>query len=137
MNDGNQGNAMTEIALALAMGFFSIMVLTMVSMGAGSSAAEKSAEFAGAYLAPPPSENAAAEKPGTDDLLIFYSNGQFLSADLASVPDEKITAAKRVILAVAPDMPARQTLAVRGRISNPNLIVTIQNEAWTQRLKGE
>lgn len=28
-------SAMTEIALALAMGFFAIMVLTMVSMGAG------------------------------------------------------------------------------------------------------
>ena len=35
MYDGSQGNAMTEIALALAMGFFSILVLTMVSMGAG------------------------------------------------------------------------------------------------------
>ncbi len=35
MHDGSQGNAMTEIALALAMGFFSILVLTMVSMGAG------------------------------------------------------------------------------------------------------
>ena len=35
MHDGSQGNAMTEIALALAMGFFSLPVLTMVSMGAG------------------------------------------------------------------------------------------------------
>ncbi|MCH8138725.1 MAG: hypothetical protein IH926_07200 [Proteobacteria bacterium] len=35
MHDGSQGNAMTEIALALAMGFFSLPVLTLVSMGAG------------------------------------------------------------------------------------------------------
>jgi hypothetical protein len=35
MRNGSQDNAMTEIALALATGFFSIMVLTMVSMGAG------------------------------------------------------------------------------------------------------
>ena len=33
MNDSTAGNAMTEIALALAMAFFSIMVLTMGSMG--------------------------------------------------------------------------------------------------------
>ena len=33
MHDGSQGNAMTEIALALAMGFFSLLVPTMVSMG--------------------------------------------------------------------------------------------------------
>ena len=35
MGDTGQTNAMAEVALALAMGFFSIMVLTMVSMGAG------------------------------------------------------------------------------------------------------
>ena len=35
MNDGTQGNALTEIALAMAMGFFSVMVLTMMSMGVG------------------------------------------------------------------------------------------------------
>ena len=33
MQNGFQSNAMAEIALALAMAFFSIMVLTMVSMG--------------------------------------------------------------------------------------------------------
>ncbi len=40
MHDGSQGNAMTEIALALAMGFFSLPVLTLVSMGAGHGAAQ-------------------------------------------------------------------------------------------------
>ena len=35
MHDGSQGNAMTEIALALAISFFSLLVPTMVSMGAG------------------------------------------------------------------------------------------------------
>ena len=35
MHDGSQGHAMTEIALALAIGFFSLLVPTMVSMGAG------------------------------------------------------------------------------------------------------
>ncbi|MBL6929462.1 MAG: hypothetical protein ISR44_09855 [Rhodospirillales bacterium] len=35
MEDTGYGNAMTEIALALAMAFFSIMVLTMISMGVG------------------------------------------------------------------------------------------------------
>ena len=32
---GAQDGAMTEVALALAMGFFSILVLTLVSMGGG------------------------------------------------------------------------------------------------------
>jgi hypothetical protein len=33
MSSGTQENAMTEIALAMAMGFFSVMVLTAMSMG--------------------------------------------------------------------------------------------------------
>ena len=33
MMGSDSGNAMTEIALALAMAFFAIMILTMVSMG--------------------------------------------------------------------------------------------------------
>ncbi|MGB0672123.1 MAG: hypothetical protein ACPGNT_11560, partial [Rhodospirillales bacterium] len=36
-------SAMTEIALALAMGFFSLMVLTLISMGAGTSDSPKQA----------------------------------------------------------------------------------------------
>ena len=34
MGEDYYGNAMTEVALALAMAFFSIMVLAIVSMGA-------------------------------------------------------------------------------------------------------
>ena len=50
-------SAMTEVALALAMGFFSIMVLTMVSMGTGSPVTAKVTEAArladAAVLQPP------------------------------------------------------------------------------------
>ena len=35
MTVSSSGNAMTEVALALAMAFFSIMILTMVSMSSG------------------------------------------------------------------------------------------------------
>ena len=34
MGEDHYGNALTEVALALAMAFFSIMVLAIVSMGA-------------------------------------------------------------------------------------------------------
>ena len=35
MRNAHQDSAMTEISLALAMAFFSIMVLTLISMGSG------------------------------------------------------------------------------------------------------
>ena len=58
MHDTTQGNAMTEIALAMAMGFFSVMVLTMMSMGVG--LGQKRAMDT-IILAPPAPQSAAAD----------------------------------------------------------------------------
>ena len=44
MSETHYGNAMTEIALARAMSFFSIMALTMASTGAGRTQAPEDAE---------------------------------------------------------------------------------------------
>ena len=57
MYDGSQGNAMTEVALALAMGFFSLLVLALVSMGAGRG---KETSATAAVLAPPAAKAAEA-----------------------------------------------------------------------------
>lgn len=47
MEHGAQDNAMSEIALALAMAFFSIMVLMMVSMGVGQNDQESTVTLIG------------------------------------------------------------------------------------------
>ncbi len=44
MSSGSENNALVEISLALSMAFFSLMVLTMVSMGVGGTG--KSQNFA-------------------------------------------------------------------------------------------
>ena len=79
MDTAGSGNAMTEIALALAMGFFSIMVLTMVSMGAGSGDA---AEAVAARLAPPEAdaEPAAVVARTEDDFVLIYHDGRLMTA---------------------------------------------------------
>ena len=47
MTDDQHSNAMTEVALALAMAFFSIMVLAVVSMGVGTEDAAATARRSG------------------------------------------------------------------------------------------
>jgi len=92
-NDG--GNAMTEIALALAMAFFAIMILTMVSMGGGTAgvATPETAKPSiktpsnGLRLLPPASQATARANAGDARVvqprqLIILSGGRFLNEKL-------------------------------------------------------
>ena len=133
MYDGSQGNAMTEIALALAMGFFSLLVLAMVSMGAGR-AVESPATAA--VLAPPVSK--AADQGATDlqqqDVILIYHQGGFLDTDLNPVEPGGFEGADRVVLAFAPDVPLAEAMAARARVKFEPLVVSTLNQAWQRTL---
>ncbi len=95
---------MTEIALALSMGFFSILVLTMVSMGAGIG---ESSEGTTAILTLVPSVEAAGRSDQVDDndtILIFYQ-GQYFDKNLERLDPLRVVPDGRVVLAVDPDLP--------------------------------
>jgi hypothetical protein len=141
---GPESNAMAEVALALAMGFFSIMVLAMVSMGAGGSTETAQAVRLpdGVAMAAPaetsepnsaPTGKSTTVAPG--DLLIYHG-GRFLDATLSPVDVVTWTPkGGRPILAVSPDLPMTEALAARTRLSQINPTVTVLDEAWLARLK--
>ena len=84
MTEPGAGNAMTEIALALAMAFFSIMVLTMISMGTG---LQPKRPAVGAVLAPAAeAENSSAViTPAPEDAILIYYKGRFFDRELKPV----------------------------------------------------
>lgn len=92
MSESHYSNAMTEIALALAIAFFSIMVLTMLSMGAefqsvpSVAAAAERLELAPSAL---PAEGAAGNVTAAETVLLHY-DGRFLDTDLGNVLVRKI-----------------------------------------------
>lgn len=133
VNDGTQGNAMTEIALAMAMGFFSVMVLTMMSMGVGLGQ-KQSIETA--ILAPPASQSSAAtDTVKKDDLLVIYHRGRFLDRALRPLDRSAITRAARVVLAVPPDIPMTAAMKARGDLGVKNLVVTTLDRRWQKALE--
>jgi len=145
--DHNAGDtAMTEIALALAMAFFSILVLALVSMGAqgidDASDHPTAAELIAAALAPQAEENdATATTVQPEDVLIVYHGGSFFDATLSPMSDAAVDQAVsnapstvRVILAVAPDLSIEEAMGIRGRFDRPDAIVTTLNDAWMARL---
>ena len=141
--DSHQTKAMVEVALALAMGFFSIMVLAMVSMGAGVGTQLVTVGLPSgiSVVASTPNDQAPrdTEGPGTPvapaDLIIFH-DGQFLDADLRPVDPSAWRVAKaKLILAVAPDMDFSAVMSARRKIGGDNLTVTSLDRRWIARLR--
>ncbi len=139
MHDGSQNNAMAECALALAMAFFSIMVLTMVSMGAGFGSDRTGTPLTGERISIRPSTPSEAtttrrEADDTDNILIHY-RGRFYDRELKPLAPDAVQSAGRAILAIDPALSLVEAIAVRQRIANPDLIVTTLDARWLDALK--
>jgi len=132
LNDATQGNAMTEIALAMAMGFFSVMVLTMISMGVG--LGQKRAMDT-IILAPPAPQSAAADTVKKDDLLVIYDGGRYLGRTLRPLDAAAVAGASRVILALSPDLSMAAAMKARQGIKAKNLVVTTLDRRWRRALE--
>lgn len=130
-------SAMTEVALALAMGFFAIMVLTMMSMGAGQTErADRAQAIETAALLPNTTDapTAAATVPGPEDQIILYYQGRFFDPELTPVTIDALAPEGRVILAVPPDLPLSEAMALRRRFDRDNLVVSTLDDRWIKAL---
>ncbi len=139
LRDGSHNNAMAECALAPAMAFFSIMVLTMVSMGAGVETNRTGTPFTSERISIRPSTPSAApairrEADDTDDILIHY-RGRFYDRTLELLMPDAARSEGRTILAIDPALSLVEAIAVRQRIADPDLIVTTLDERWLGALK--
>ncbi|WP_420548279.1 hypothetical protein [Curvivirga sp.] len=140
-------NAMTEIALALAMGFFAIMILTLVSMGAGtaevSQAKHESNPFVAAALAPAKpdqSENSSAiSTVQQKDQLVIYYQGEFIDAEMRPIMITQISfdEQSRVILALDPELPMAEAMNIRSKIPTEKLVISALDQRWLTRLSAE
>jgi len=141
MGDAHYGNAMTEVALALSMAFFSIMILAMVSMSAAHETAQAPQDVPDKILATklaaakPDTSKAGTASPNAEDTLIVYHQGKFLDRDLNPLDLKTIQSLGRVILALSPDTAMAEALKARSAIGAENLIVSMLNEKWLTALK--
>lgn len=136
MDDGLEGNAMTEVALALAMAFFSIMVLAMVSMAAGRAGATNP-ESAPASARPILKVDAGRESlpQAADQRIVIFHKGAYLNPDLT--PFVATTeGSRRLVLAIDPGASVSEALSARAGLGRLEATMTVLDQSWTQRLKG-
>lgn len=133
-------NAMTEIALALAMGFFAIMVLTLVSMNAGPSIDEpiQMERFEKIQLQAPQQDSPTQDAVAQDDMLIVYHQGQYFDPNLKPLDIGSLGGlnVKRVILALAPSLSMQEALKAQQDLAVQNLVISTLTPDWLTRLEG-
>jgi len=134
MTGDAQGNAMTEIALAMAMGFFSVMILATLSMGIGDGRSVRIATAALADGVAAASGN-AAEKLRDDDVLVIFDGKGFFGRTLQSLDPAGIDSTRRVVLAVDPNLPMQQAMAARSRFEGRSIVVTTLTPDWRRALR--
>lgn len=135
MTESYYSNAMVEIALALAMAFFSIMVLTMVSMGTGFQDAPAIPPVAFEAITVAPAASSTSESLESDAVVIVHYQDRFYDAELEPVDPSTITGQRRVVLAIAPSMSMTEAIALRERIAASDVIITTLSEDWLRTLK--
>ncbi|NQV78938.1 MAG: hypothetical protein HQ495_00195 [Alphaproteobacteria bacterium] len=127
MRDEFANHAMTEIALALAMAFFTLLILALVSMGAG--AAGPTNETPGVAVAESRPGALGAANPRR---ILIWHRGTFLDPEtlIPVVPQGDGPFA----VAVDPETPLAALMDLRRRLAGRDVLITAQTPAWRAAL---
>lgn len=139
MYDDFSPSALTEVSLALAMGVFALLVLSLVSMGSGELPGDEEVrKVTIAKLIIEPSSDSRGDM-GTEmrdeDLFLIHHNGVYVDHLLEPVSGESLASAMRIILGIDPGMTAREVIAIRAGLEHPHVVATPLTQNWLQRLK--
>lgn len=138
MESNPDNQAMTEVALGLAMAFFALMILAMVSMSVKSEAKESAEAIAAQVKAPESTkEKKVATEVTQEDFLIVFHQGQYFDSKLNQLALNQLPKASRYVLALDPNLSFDEVMKARTEISAPNLIITQLNESWIKRLSQQ
>lgn len=129
INDG--ANPLAEVALALAMAFFSLMILMLFAM--------VNAPKADATDVGPATMEMAVESrdPPPDDEerhLVIFTDGGFFDEDLNRLDPAAIDPAQPVILAVSQQMPISRITGFQRRYPDLTIEIAELTPDWEERI---
>ena len=131
INDG--ANPLAEVALALAMAFFSLMILMLFAM--------VNAPKADATDVGPATMEMAVESrdPPPDDEerhLVIFTDGGFFDENLNRLDPAAIDPAQPVILAVSQQMPISRIIGFQRRYPDLTIEIAELTPDWEERIAG-
>ena len=126
----NEGNPLAEVALALSMAFFSLMVLMLFSI----TQEQKNGETNAKVDFQNSENNNDASRP--DEILIIFSEGKFYDKNFNILNVEEHSNEK-ILLAVDPKSPMSDIMEATQLFQNRDLQLTTFSGDWQQRFKNE
>ena len=120
------GNPLAEVALALSMAFFSLMILMLVAV-LNSAPTNQQIKMGNNGTSP------TSEKLD----LFVYSGGQLYDKDLTRLDVAALRAYQKILLAVDPQLELSAVLEIVGKVGHQNLQITKLDAAWQARLKDK
>jgi hypothetical protein len=129
INDG--ANPLAEVALALAMAFFSLMILMLFAMVNAPEAdgAEASAAILEMTTEPTPENTDNLERQ-----LVIYSESGFFDKDMNSLDPAAIDPEQPVILAVSQQMPISRITSFQREFPHLRLEIAELTPDWRSRI---
>ena len=132
MNSDYSHNPLTEVALALSMAFFAIMVLTIFAL---SQKQFKSIESDKISMNSKPSVE--KDKKDKKRTLVFYHNNNFYDQNLKIWRlENQDKQTNRYILAVPTKMSVKELFEIKKIFQGLDLQVTEQNQQWNEALEN-
>ena len=120
------GNPLAEVALALSMAFFSLMILMLVAV-LNSAPTNQQIKMGNDGTSP------TSEKMD----LFVYSGGQLYDKDLTRLNVSALPADQKILLAIDPQLELSAVLEIVGKVGHQNLQITKLDAAWQARLKSK
>lgn len=131
INDG--ANPLAEVALALAMAFFSLMILMLFAMvnapkADATDVGPATMEMAVESRDPPPDNE--------ERHLVIFTDGGFFDEDLNRLDPAAIDPAQPVILVVSQQMPISRITGFQRRYPDLTIEIAELTPDWEERIAG-
>ena len=129
MNSEYSNNPLTEVALALSMAFFSIMVLTIFTLSHSSKTANSNEKIA---ISP---TSLAKKKENKNKDIIFYFEDNFYNKKFKKWHiDKKILNPNGYTVAVPSEISVKKLFEIRQTLKKFDIKITQQNKKWNDAL---
>ena len=133
-HENSTTQALTEVALALSMAFFALLILALISMGVPAKSQDKAQLDKTKTIDVIQDNEAKPTQKSSVKYVIFYQ-GHFYDTELKRIKPNKGNSQDKLILAIESNLPISKVITLKTQINSSNLSITTLNEQWLSRLE--
>ncbi|WP_218156547.1 hypothetical protein [Pseudoalteromonas denitrificans] len=128
--------ALTEVALALSMAFFALLILALLSIGVPPKQKSESILNKKNSVKVTDSQIEKNKSNQTEDMqYVIYFQGSFYDQMLNKISSHKYKHEQPLLLAIERSLPISEVISLKSQIKHSNLSITTLNDQWLTRLE--